>query len=1526
MEVEEVERLADAAADLHDHDLRTIDSGSMDNYGFMPPQGENAAPHECASTALPMSLAGPAFEAACSAEHQLVLRVGSDVHSNLGGLGPSTTEPKSIIFEDVFPSSGRTTDLHIRALGNYSAGRVHENGQFASQYGRINVLNGTGVDLFFEFIDHGSGDQVTTGPFFVTFFDIDEQIAGGRGQEVLLPGWTDVLNYNLVDDSDIHLRGQSLTANGFGAGGGNPSVETGLLSRLNAPNRAVSFLMREGVGFHFKLGVTPGTDSRSFLFGGTSEVSGCGDPTSVNPHEGGVPMQCCGPGGDKVAYELPASYKWDKEQPQDVAILPPGLVNLTAQLHARDDVDLYLLDAETDVYIVHWKAGLLHNTAGGQYSTDYMGMHIAWSGDDKVEEDIGEAVLIQPSTTRQLKLQVNNRGENVTRGEVAYSYDGIAPCNPEAWPSKTTITSTTTATKTAAATTTTTSTREPALAAPALEDTSRTVYNSTPTFGGSAPDRSTIKVSVLTDAGEEAFSALAPEVNGHWSLNVPADKALDCGEHVLEVTDSKSGFLASSTAYNFTVKCLEAPRIVDIDTYEGPSRSFETKDNHPTIRGTTDGSHVSLSVAKKDEGSAKVVEVEVEMSENAWAYVIPENKGLEPGEYVITAVARKHDFEPSKPASQDLLIHHKVVAATNLFVAATTAEAKEGGDDYGSCPRMGGEAMPGSEVTVDVKDHEGDDVYHTVVEAADDGKWEALVPEDKLLPPGEYRLVTRVKHDGHESAEASLDFVVEGSKPFLGIPWWLLLVGILGLLVASFYVARLIYREVFCLNGTTGYKLMTTHPQGLVFSKPRHEFVPERIVADGEQVSQGTWLTANFKTSDCFEMSFDIIPRGTVKSEWSGILRLCHQLVPGSYGLGEGGIPAFWFWPNSTRLRAAMKKPGDDFSLDMVETSKELPLHVVSRVNLRVWGHTMTLSVDSSSDRPGHWQALDKAKAIVDKKLCALDQVSVWMCDSGNRLPANATVSNVLYKMLEQCLLVTMAGVAHANGVYYQACVSSVEDDGMQIPMYRHKDRDFWIVPGPSSVGEAWQLRQGDPRADTSGSPSSASVLYHHAGHHAGQVLSRRTCPTGIEAGHWFASDPKHGKGPLVFEQSSAVDVHDAQVAGVVGIYVPVSMHWFGLGSGHKAPLLKHLSNDAWLHYGSYASPHGSAWCLRTCDPRTLGEWTPAKGTRDVVYYHDGGSAGLPMEGWVPASPSLAREAAGRAETADDAQLIVRQPREATGWRSKKDLEGVWDVHYNAGFAPKHPALLEIRADGAVLLSAHEPSAGGMALAAPNFGVDVWQGWVDEVTGLTAKDVRERFLCTGGHLHIKRQVLGGEWKEVCPPAKKVEVVTPVLRGTVRVASGKLLTQAFRSTKSFELAFDIIPHDKNHSASNTSVLRFARNATNHEQAGDCMPAFFIKPRSLQLAVYMDLTGQPSKEMTIVGGELRLHAATRISVRLQGDRFLVRVGGQQAYSQPGFMHTKLPASDDIAVWIGDRLHEPAPVSVSNIVYVGLEDVRT
>eukprot|EP00966_Prymnesium_polylepis_P172653 3993005-Prymnesium_polylepis.1 len=123
-------------------------------------------------------------------------------HSNLGGLGPDFAAPATLLYRSVGRTSdGRSIDLAVSALGNYTAPRPDKNG-ISGRFGIINLAGGSRSSMRFSFVDSESGAAVVMRHFYLSIFDLDQGTDGAARETLTAQGFS---SYVRSSDSELDV-------------------------------------------------------------------------------------------------------------------------------------------------------------------------------------------------------------------------------------------------------------------------------------------------------------------------------------------------------------------------------------------------------------------------------------------------------------------------------------------------------------------------------------------------------------------------------------------------------------------------------------------------------------------------------------------------------------------------------------------------------------------------------------------------------------------------------------------------------------------------------------------------------------------------------------------------------------------------------------------------------------------------------------------------------------------------------------------------------------------------------------------------------------------------------------------------------------------------------------------------------------------------------------------------------------------------------------------------------------------------
>lgn len=109
---------------------------------------------------------------------------------------------------------------------------------------------------------------------------------------------------------------------------------------------------------------------------------------------------------------------------REVMYIPRGVHDVLLQLTADVDVDLYVWDATTSSYVVHWEEGVVsEKVRGGKYHE----LSVTFSGDDRTPP-ISESVKLEGTISRTISVRLHNRAKEEAFSNLHYTYGGLSPC------------------------------------------------------------------------------------------------------------------------------------------------------------------------------------------------------------------------------------------------------------------------------------------------------------------------------------------------------------------------------------------------------------------------------------------------------------------------------------------------------------------------------------------------------------------------------------------------------------------------------------------------------------------------------------------------------------------------------------------------------------------------------------------------------------------------------------------------------------------------------------------------------------------------------------------------------------------------------------------------------------------------------------------------------------------------------------------------------------------------------------------
>ncbi|MCK0470112.1 Ig-like domain-containing protein [Halalkalibacter sp. APA_J-10(15)] len=260
------------------------------------------------------------------------------------------------------------------------------------------------------------------------------------------------------------------------------------------------------------------------------------------------------------------------------------------------------------------------------------------------------------------------------------------------------------------------------------------VDDATPTFTGTATPGSEVTIELEDEEGNKVTGTVTADEDGNWTYT-PAEP-LENGPYAITVTAEKDGKTSEPVTGSIEIAVIPEPEVTLEELGTDP-----IDDATPTFTGTvTPGSEVTIEL--EDEEGNKVTGTVTADEDGNWTYTPAEP--LENGPYAITVTAEK-DGKTSEPATGSIEI--AVIPEPEV----TLEELEEGPIDDAT-PTFTGTATPGSEVTIELEDSEGNKVTGTVT-ADEDGNWTYTPAEP--LENGRYDITVTAEKDGKTSEPAT---------------------------------------------------------------------------------------------------------------------------------------------------------------------------------------------------------------------------------------------------------------------------------------------------------------------------------------------------------------------------------------------------------------------------------------------------------------------------------------------------------------------------------------------------------------------------------------------------------------------------------------------------------------------------------------------------------------------------------------------------------------------------------------------------
>ncbi|WP_231687070.1 Ig-like domain-containing protein, partial [Bacillus sp. JCM 19034] len=265
-----------------------------------------------------------------------------------------------------------------------------------------------------------------------------------------------------------------------------------------------------------------------------------------------------------------------------------------------------------------------------------------------------------------------------------------------------------------------------------------------PTITGTATPGSEVTIELEDEEGNKVTGTATADEDGNWTYT--PDEPLENGTYEITVTAEKDGKTSEPVTGSIEIEVIPEPK--PEVTVEEPTEPIE--EATPTFTGTaTPGSLVTIELT--DSEGNKVTGTVTADEEGNWSYTPKEP--LENGTYTISVTAEK-DGEKSELVSG--VIEIDVAPVPEPEPEVTVEEPTEPIDT--ATPTITGTATPGSLVTIELTDSEGNKVTGTVT-ADEEGNW-SFTP-DEPLENGTYTITVTAELNGKTSPIMSGELTID---------------------------------------------------------------------------------------------------------------------------------------------------------------------------------------------------------------------------------------------------------------------------------------------------------------------------------------------------------------------------------------------------------------------------------------------------------------------------------------------------------------------------------------------------------------------------------------------------------------------------------------------------------------------------------------------------------------------------------------------------------------------------------------------
>ncbi|WP_448675503.1 Ig-like domain-containing protein [Pseudomonas nicosulfuronedens] len=291
--------------------------------------------------------------------------------------------------------------------------------------------------------------------------------------------------------------------------------------------------------------------------------------------------------------------------------------------------------------------------------------------------------------------------------------------------------------------------------------------DTTPVISGDGAEKGDI---IHVFDGETELGSTTAKDDGTWSFEVPADKALDEGEHdfTVKAEDPAGNISDASEPYPITIDTTtpSAPTIKDVVDNDDPNhlvdvpKNGSTNDTTPVISGdgAEKGDIIHVFDGDKELGST------VAKDDGSWSFEVPADEALDEGEHDFTVKAE----DPAGNIS-DASEPYPIVIDTTAPSAPTIkdvvdnddpnhlVDVPKNGSTNDTTPVISGDGAEKGDV---IHVFDGETELGSVTVTSNDGTWSFEVPADKALAEGEHDFTAKVEDPAGNVSGPSNDFPI----------------------------------------------------------------------------------------------------------------------------------------------------------------------------------------------------------------------------------------------------------------------------------------------------------------------------------------------------------------------------------------------------------------------------------------------------------------------------------------------------------------------------------------------------------------------------------------------------------------------------------------------------------------------------------------------------------------------------------------------------------------------------------------------